>query len=188
MAVSAPKKTHTIQDLWELSHSTGKRYELVKGELRELTPTGWEHGRICARLARLLDVYASTRGTGVVLGAETGCILQTEPEPTVRAADVAFVRKDRLPEGVVPEQFGAIVPDLVVEVISPSDRYAALAEKIGDWLRAGVQMVWVVDPVDRRVIVHRAHQPLQVLGEEDTLSGEEILPGFSCRVSEIFAL
>ncbi|MGQ9881407.1 MAG: Uma2 family endonuclease [Armatimonadota bacterium] len=188
MAVVVPKKSYTIDDLWDLSHRTGKRYELVRGELRELTPTGWEHGRICARLARLLDVYASEQGVGVVLGAETGCVLQTEPTPTVRAADVAFVRRDRLPEGMVPQQFGAVVPDLVVEVVSPSDRYAGLVEKISDWLSAGVQMVWVVDPTDRLVIVHRAGQPVRILNENDTLSGEEVLHGFECKVSEIFAL
>ncbi|GIV21509.1 MAG: hypothetical protein KatS3mg023_3260 [Armatimonadota bacterium] len=187
MAVATAKKTYTIDDLWELSHRTGKRLELVKGELRELTPSGWEHGRLCARIARLLDEYAEREETGIVLGAEAGCILQGGDHPTVRAADAAYVRTERLPQGVVPQRFGEVPPDLVVEVLSPSDTFSEVAEKVSDWLQAGVQLVWVVDPADHTVSVHRAGHPVRVLHEEDVLQGEEVLPGFQCKVSEIFA-
>jgi len=177
-----------VDDLWEISHRTGKRYELVRGELRELTPTGWEHGRISARVARLLDTYASTTRRGIVLGAEAGCVLRKGDAVTVRAPDAAFVALERLEEGRVPERFGEVVPDLVVEVVSPGDTYAEIAEKVNDWLNAGVRLVWVVDPRDRRVSVHKPGEPVRILGEGDTLCGEEVLPGFECAISELFAL
>jgi Uma2 family endonuclease len=186
MAVATENRKYTVEDLWELSHQTDKRLELVKGALRELTPAGWEHGRVCARIARLLDAHASGGRYGIVLGAETGCVLEAGDEPTVRAADAAFIRLDRIGEGV-PAGYAQIVPDLVVEVTSPSDTYAMVAEKVNDWLLAGAQMVWVVDPSNRQVSVHRPGKPVQVLGEEDVLSGEDVLPDFVCRVSELFA-
>lgn len=189
MAVAAEKRTYTIDDLWELSHKVkDRRVELVKGELRELTPSGWEHGRICARVAYLLQQYADREKTGIVLGAEAGCILQAGERPTVRAADAAYIRKERLPQGVVPQRFGEVAPDLAVEVLSPYDTYSEMAEKVSDWLQAGVQIVWVVDPADQTVSVHRAGQPVRVLREGGALSGEDVLPGFECKVSEIFAL
>ena len=186
MAVVTGKRRHTIEDLWELSHQTDKRLELVRGELRKGTPTGWEHGRVCARIARLLDVYASGGQRGVALGAETGCVLHAGEEPTVRAADAAFIRRERLPEQL-PVGYAQIVPDLVVEVTSPSDTYAMVAEKVNDWLLAGAQMVWVVDTSNRQVSVHRPNRSVRVYGESDTLSGEDVLPDFACKVSEIFA-
>lgn len=189
MAITAEKRIYTIDDLWELSHKVkDKRLELVKGELRELTPGGWEHGRICARIARLLDQYAEDVKTGIVLGAESGCILRGGERPTVRAADAAYIRKERLPQGAVPQRFGEVAPDLVVEVLSPFDTYAEMAEKVSDWLQGGVRTVWVIDPSDQAVSVHRPGQPVQVLRGEEVLSGDDVLPGFRCKVSEIFAL
>lgn len=188
MAVVVPKKSYTVDDLWELSHRTGKRYELVRGELRELTPTGWEHGRICARIACLLEQYARTTQRGIVLGAETGCVLQGGETPTVRAADAAFVLRERLPGGTVPERFGEIVPDLVVEVVSPDDTYSDLVAKVCGWLQAGVRVVWVVEPSTKCVTVYPATAPWYVLHEDDTISDETVLPGFQHKVSEIFAL
>jgi Uma2 family endonuclease len=186
MAVATEKRNYTIEDLWDLSHQTDKRLELVRGELRELTLAGWEHGRVCARIACLIGGHAVDGRYGIVLGAGTGCVLQAGDEPVVRAADAAFIRRERLPEHL-PAGYAQTVPDLVVEVTSPSDTYAMVIEKVNDWLQAGAQMVWVVDPSNRQVSVHRPHQSVRVYGEADTLSGEDVLPGFECKVSEIFA-
>jgi len=112
--------------------------------------------------------------------------LHAGDEPTVRAADAAFIRRERLPEQL-PVGYAQIVPDLVVEVTSPSDTYAMVAEKVNDWLLAGAQMVWVVDTSSRQVSVHRPNQSVRVYGESDTLSGEDVLPDFACKVSELFA-
>ncbi len=185
MAVTADKETYTLQDLQGVSRTITGRWEVVRGRLRELAPANFRHGVIAGRLFARLYQFAEAHGFGYVLMAETGFILSEEPV-TLRAPDVAFVRRERVPTGDLPEQFAHFAPDLVVEVLSPSDTYSALAEKVSDWLQAGVHIVWVVDPADRTISVHRANRPMRVLKEEDTLSGEDVLPGFECRVSEIF--
>jgi Uma2 family endonuclease len=190
MAVATEKRTYTVDEFWQLCHQTDKRLELIRGELRELTPTGWQHGVVVVNATRLLSNYVVTHRLGIVLGAETGVVLpigERDEGQTVRAADVAYVQRERLPQGALPARFADIVPDLVVEVTSPSDTYAMVAEKVNDWLRAGVRMVWVADPSNRQVSVHRPGQPVRVFGEEDVLSGEDVLPGFACKVSELFA-
>lgn len=187
MAVTAEKEIYTLQNLQEISRTVTGRWEVVRGRLRELAPANFKHGVIAGRLFARLYQFAESHGVGYVLMAETGFILSEEPV-TLRAPDVAFVRRERVPTGDLPEQFAHFAPDLVVEVLSPSDTYSALAEKVSDWLEAGVLLVWVVDPADRTVSVHRVNQPVRVLKGEDTLSGEEVLPGFECKVSEIFAL
>jgi Uma2 family endonuclease len=83
--------------------------------------------------------------------------------------------------------FARLFPDLVAEVVSPSDTFSSVAEKVEDWLKAGVRLVWVIDPATQTVRVYRTGQPTQVLREQDTLSGEDVLPGFACKVSELFA-
>ena len=122
---------------------------------------------------------------GVVVSGEAGFIVG---EDTVRAADVAFISKDKIPQAGLPQRFGEIPPDLVAEILSPSDTFPSVSEKLQEWLLAGVRVVWVIDPQTRQVSVHRAGQPVRILNENDTLSGEEVLPGFACKVSEIFAL
>lgn len=188
MAVTAPKKTYTIADLWELSHSTGKRYELVKGELRELTPTGWQHGVVTANMTRLLAEHVLQNRLGIVLGAETGCVLKADEPATVRAADVAFVSWKRLSSAEVPKGYSSVVPDLVVEVLSPSDSFLSVMETVQDWLGAGARAVWVVDPSERRISIHKPDSAVQFLAEADTLEDEQVLPGSACKVSDVFAV
>ncbi|MEJ5252948.1 MAG: Uma2 family endonuclease [Chthonomonadetes bacterium] len=185
MAISAPKKTHTIDDLWELSHREGKRYELVKGELVELAPASDEHGYVAGRLLGKVFQYVESARLGYIFAAETGFVLREEPA-TVRAPDLAYVSRERAPQSW-SRQFARFVPDLVAEVVSPADTYSEVMRKVEDWLNAGVKVVWVIDPVSRQVSVHRSGQ-MCLLREEDTLSGEDVLPGFECKVSEIFAL
>ena len=186
MAVVVPKKSYTIDDLWELSHRMGKRYELVKGELRELAPASDEHGYVAGRLFGKVFQYVESTGSGYTFAAETGFVLREEPA-TVRAPDLAYVSRERAPQQW-SHHFARFVPDLVAEVVSPADTYSEVVRKVQDWLTAGVKVVWVVDPESRQVSVHRAGQPVRILNENDTLSGEEVLPGFACKVSEIFAL
>ncbi|RMF83685.1 MAG: Uma2 family endonuclease, partial [Nitrospinota bacterium] len=102
-------------------------YELVKGELRRMPPAGGEHGAIVMRLSLLLGRFIQDNALGVALGAETGFLIGTDPD-TVRAPDFAFVRRDRVPEDGIPEGFWPGPPDLAVEVISPTDTYAAIEE------------------------------------------------------------
>lgn len=186
MAAVQPKPKCTIEELWELSHRTGKRLELVEGELRQLAPASDEHGYITNQIAFLVTRFVKEHRLGYTLAAETGFVLHEEPA-TVRAPDLAYVSRERAPQQW-SRHFARFVPDLVAEVVSPADTYSEVVRKVQDWLTAGVKLVWVVDPESRQVSVHRAGQPVHILSEGDTLSGEEVLPGFACKVSEIFTL
>lgn len=185
MAVALEKRTYTIDDLWELSHRSDKRLELVKGELRELAPANDEHGYVASQLLLVVAQFVKQHRLGYTFAAETGFVLSEEPA-TVRAPDFAFVSRERAPADW-SRHFARYIPDLVAEVVSPNDTFTEVTEKVDDWLRAGVRVVWVVDPVQQTVRVYRPDQPVRVLRAEDTLSGEEVLPGFECKVSEIFA-
>ncbi|MGC8783864.1 MAG: Uma2 family endonuclease [Armatimonadota bacterium] len=186
MAVATKKKTYTVDDLWEMSHSTGKRLELVKGELRELPPTSSEHGYVELNLGAILREFVRQHSLGKVVTGEAGFVLEEGKNATVRGADVAFIRAEKLPEGKLPNHFARFAPDLVAEVLSPSDTFPNVLDKVNDWLEAGVALVWVVDPQGKRVYIYRKEQPVRVVGDDEMLSGEDVLPGFECRVSEIF--
>jgi len=160
------------------------RCELIAGKLEMMLLPGFEHGRITMKLATPLAQHAESRRLGTVVAAETGFWLSRDPD-TVRAPDIAFVRAARTPEterGYFPGP-----PDLAVEVLSPNDRPGYVREKIAEWLEAGALVVWVVDPRERTVTVHEAGKHPSVLGDTDTLSGGDLLPGFELAVSEIFA-
>jgi Uma2 family endonuclease len=159
--------------------------ELIGGELVIMSPAGFDHGRFASRIVAALENHVARRGLGVVTTAEAGFQLAHDPD-TVRAPDVAFVRADRIPLSGVKGFFQG-VPDIVVEVVSPTDRASEVAAKVQDWLQAGCTMVWVVDPEDRTVTVHRSRQDAVVLTTADTLSGGDVLPEFSMPVAEIFA-
>jgi Uma2 family endonuclease len=106
---------------------------------------------------------------------------------TVRAPEVAFVARKRIPAEGVPEGFWLFAPDLAVEVISPSDRFDDVLAKVQDYLHAGTRLVWVLHPRTTAAMVYRANGAVQLLQGHDELSGEDVLPGFRCRVQELFA-
>jgi Uma2 family endonuclease len=163
----------------------GFRYELVKGELRKMSPSGWEHGVIVVNVTVLLAPYVKANKLGVCSGAETGFKIASDPD-TVRAPDLAFVSQDRIPEGGVPKKFWPGAPDLAVEVLSPGDTRAEVDEKVKDWLQAGARAVWVINPKRRSVSVYSPATDVTRLSEGDELEGGEVVPGFRCKVSEIF--
>jgi len=166
--------------------SDGYRYELVAGELRRMPPSGWIHGDTGGRLHSLLGHHVLQNALGKIFFAETGFLLARDPD-TVRGADIAFIRKDHLPSTPPKEAFWPGAPDLAVEVVSPGDTLAEIDEKVKAWLAAGSSMVWVVNPNWRNVTVYRSAADIHVLTQNDELSGQEVVPGFRCRVSEIFA-
>jgi Uma2 family endonuclease len=172
----------TASELFEMPDD-GFRYELVKGELRKMSPAGCEHGAVVFNLTGLLAPHIRNIGQG--FGAETGFKIASDPD-TVRAPDVSFVRRERIPEAGIPKNFWEIAPDLAVEVVSPGDTYDEVDEKVNDWLDAGTRAVWVVNPRKRLVSVYRSVKDVTILTEEDLLDGGDVLPGFSCKVSEIF--
>ncbi|HUT36780.1 MAG TPA: Uma2 family endonuclease [Planctomycetota bacterium] len=157
--------------------------ELVRGELIMVSPAGYAHGSIAGRITRALANFVEAKGLGDVLSAEPGFLIARDPD-TVRAPDVAFVRADRIPAGEKARFFEG-APDLAVEVLSPNDRASEVNAKVQDWLDAGCPMVWVVDPATRTVSVYRGRTEIAVLGATDTLSGGDVLPGFTLPVADI---
>jgi Uma2 family endonuclease len=138
------------------------------------------------RLAFLLASFNATADMGWLLSSSAGYRCFPDDPRRVRLPDLSFIRYGRLEGGQVPEGHITVPPDLAVEVVSPSDRFAEVRAKVREYLAAGVPMVWVVDPAMRAVEVWREHGPPALLREEDELSGEDVLPGFSCRVGELF--
>lgn len=183
IAPMPPSATISADDLPRLT-PPHKRSELVRGVLVVREPPGYLHGRVAARLANTMTNYAAQRNLGEVLAAETGFKLATNPD-TVRAPDVAFISRDRLPDPP-PVGYAQMAPDLVVEVLSPSDRPGEVLAKVADWLSAGSVLVWVVDPARRRARVYRADGSEADVTEEGALDGEEILPGLSCPLAAIW--
>ena len=179
------KTLFTAEEL--LRFPRGKqRLELVNGKLYEMALSGGKHGYISANICAILDSHVQLTDLGCVFSTGTGFTLQRDPD-TVRAPDAAFVAKDRMPPGETPDGYLALAPDLAVEVISPNDRPREVREKVADWLNAGTRLVWVIYPASRTATVHRPPHSIQKLGEEDTLDGAEVVPGFTCRVEELFA-
>jgi Uma2 family endonuclease len=170
----------------ELLHMPGdQRRELVKGELRTMAPAGFEHGRVTMKLAKLLVIHVENNKLGIILGAETGFKLSKNPD-TVRATDISFVAAARIPAGSHVRGYWEGGPDLAVEVLSPSDSAEEVEEKIDDYLNAGTRLVWILSPRRRTIAVHRGGRDVQLLRDTDTLNGEDVIPGFACKVAEAF--
>jgi Uma2 family endonuclease len=162
------------------------RHELIKGELRTMAPTGGEHGAVTVNLTVPLGGYVKAKRLGRVFGAETGYTIEKNPD-TVLAPDVSFLQASRIPPTGVTKKFIPGAPDLAVEVVSPGDTMNEVDAKVQDWLAAGTRLVWVVNPKPRTVTVHAAaHRPV-ILTEDQQLDGEDVVPGFSLPVREIFS-
>jgi Uma2 family endonuclease len=160
-----------------------KRVELVRGVLVVSEPPGYLHGEITARLARILGNYVEAHDLGLVLAGDAGFKLAVDPD-TVRGSDVAFVRRERLPKPS-PAGFAALAPDLVVEILSSGDRAGDALAKVADWLSAGTRLVWVVEPLRRLARVYRHDGSEAIVPADETLDGEDVLPGFSCPLASI---
>ena len=178
----APATLMTAEELLRLN-LPNKRTELVKGVLVVREPAGYRHGAVAMNLTLALGNFVQAHALGRLLAAETGFKLLSNPD-TVRAPDVAFIRSDRIPEPP-PAGFAVMAPDLAVEVLSPDDRPGAVLEKVGDWLNAGVRLVWVVDPMRTLARVYRVDGTETVLAAGDALSGEDVLPGFTCPLADL---
>lgn len=172
----------TIEEFERLPDD-GWQLELVRGQVVREPPAGHEHSRIGVRIASLLDAFAREHGLGTVTGADGGYLLFDEP-PTVRAPDAAFVRRERLAPEI--KGFPPLAPDLVVEVISPSNTMSEIQAKVLEYLEARSRMIWVVDPDPRTVTVYRSRDEIRLLTESDELDGGDVLPGFRLKVSELF--
>lgn len=159
--------------------------ELVDGRIVPMTPTGDEHGTIEFRLGARLVQFVDLRGTARVVGGEVGIYTRRNPD-RVRGADIAVISKGRLP-GEPRKGFLDVAPELVVEIMSPDDRWQDVRQKIGEYFTIGVDRVWIVEPENRSVLVFTSPTESRQVGENDDLKGEGPLEGFSIRVSDIFA-
>ncbi len=174
----------TADDLLNMPDD-GRRYELIEGELRESSPSGFEASAIGAIFVAEIGAFARRGNLGAVTMADGGYVLDVGPH-TVRAPDVAFIRADRLPP---PEQrvgYPNVVPDLAVEVVSPNDTRQELADQVAFYLERGVSLVWTVWPRARTVVAHRRGQEPQTFFEGDVLTAEDLLPGFRLPVVDLF--
>jgi len=159
----------------------GRKYELVNGQIR-VSPAGGRHGLIIVEITARLLAFVKQAQLGYVFESSTGFRL---PTGNVRSADVSFLAKGRLENERVPDGFIPLPPDLAIEVLSPEDRQRFVLEKVGEYLDAGVPLVWVIDPRARKASVYRSLTNIQTLSESDEFSGEDVVPGFRCRLGEI---
>jgi Uma2 family endonuclease len=166
-------------------HGNDCRLELLRGEVKRMSPGGGTHGKLCLKLGAVLLAFVELNDLGTVYGAETGFTVEREPD-SVLGADVAFVTKARL-QGVEDEdKFLPFAPDLAVEVLSKSNTVAEIDEKIELYFAAGSRQVWIVNPKRRTVAAYSSPFDVRILAEQDTLDGGDVLPGFELRLSELF--
>ncbi|HIE30621.1 TPA: Uma2 family endonuclease [Candidatus Poribacteria bacterium] len=155
-------------------------YEYVKGELVPMSIPTMIHGEVSSNIVILLGNHVRQYQLGRIYTAET----TFQIGESGRKPDVAFVSQERLPEN--RHQASPIPPDLAIEVVSPSDKIYDVQEKALEYLDAGTQMVWVIEPIAKTVTVYRSQSDIKILTLNDILTGEEVVEGFQCAVAEIF--
>jgi Uma2 family endonuclease len=175
----------TAEDLLAFVGKPDKRYELVKGELIEMSPPGGEHGEAAMEAGALIRNFVRPRNLGRVYAAETGFRLQSSPD-LVRAPDVAFVARGRLPAGRSPQGYLPLAPDFVVEVVSPNDTASEVLTRVSEWLQAGTAVVWAVYPSNVTTLIFRGLDRIERRSADEELDAEPVLPGFRCKVRDLF--
>lgn len=181
------KQRVTAEELLDLPGVPGKRFELVDGELVEMSPAGAEHTGLMFALAKRLDAFVSAHGLGFVMPEGLGYVLRRDPD-LVREPDVSFVATTDAREDGLPAGYWEGPPTLAVEVVSPTDRATDIHDRVRDYLDAGSLQVWVLWPSKRAVSVYRPDADTRELGPDATLDGGDVLPGFSVRVADLFAI
>jgi Uma2 family endonuclease len=182
----ARTRTMTADDLLALPGGMGERYELIEGELIVTAAAGGKHGLVAQIIGGEIYVFLKENPIGVLVTAETGFYTRGD-DKTVRAPDLAFMRNELIPPGGLPDGYLSIVPDLVVEVVSPNDRAAEVDAKVQEWLDFGVGAVWVAYPATRRFMVYRrGADSAVILNAGDKIDGGAILPGIEREVTIFF--
>jgi Uma2 family endonuclease len=176
------RRAATEEDLLAMPKD-GQKYELVDGEIR-VSPAGDRHSVVALRIGARLLAFATQHGLGHVLGADAGFRL---PSKNIRSPDASFVAAGRFPHDRPPDDFGNVAPDLAVEVLSPRDRPRHVLDKVGEYLEAGVRLIWVIDPRKARAVVYRSLSDVRELAADGMLDGEDVLPGFRCALRDILS-
>lgn len=179
-AAISPAPIKTDMTLDEFCQSDLEGYEYVKGELVPMAPPTMEHGDISMNLSFLLSLHIRENQLGRLYSADTDFKLNDR----LVKPDIAFVSTARLPENRC--QVSPVAPDLAVEVISPSDIQYRVVEKALAYLNAGTRLVWIIEPVGKTVTVYRSQTDIKTFTIDDTLSGEDVVEGFSCQVAQLF--
>ena len=186
MATATPTKLLTAEEFMAAEFGEGK-FELVRGEIVDVTPPPMpQHGLVCANIAAILWTYSRESGHGFALSNDSAVVTERNPD-SVRGPDVCFYSHARWPRSQVGNTLPPVPPDIAVEVVSPGNRLAEIQKKVSEYLGAGVSLVWVVYPEQRRVIVYRADadEPM-TLGAEAVIENLAELPGFRCSISDFF--
>jgi Uma2 family endonuclease len=185
MATEAKPKLITAEEFMQMDLGEGM-HELVRGEIIEVTPPGGWHGFVCGNAALLLGNFGKQTGHGYIMTNDTAVLTERDPD-SVRGGDVLYYSNARWARGQAGPGIPPIVPDLVVEVYSPSDRPGKMGEKISEYLNAGIAMVWVLYPERRTLRIERLEDPVPMILEDgQAVEGLPELPGFRCLVSEFF--
>jgi Uma2 family endonuclease len=166
----------------EVAYATDQEYEVVNGILEAKEMAGARHGGVTARLIGKLVSYVEQTMVGDIYTPDTTFTIGTNE----RLPDISFVSAERMPEEGEPESIWRIAPDLAVEVISPNDFYEKVKHKLRDYFAAGVREVWLVSPENKEVVIHQSPTQSITLNENDELSSETLLPGFRCKISDLF--
>jgi Uma2 family endonuclease len=157
------------------------KYELISGVVK-MSPASLKHDNIAAKLIMRIGLYLEQNPIGQFYASSVGFRLG---ENYVVSPDASFVRSDRLPGGDNPETYGDFAPDLAVEVISPNDRDADTEEKVQLYLTHGTRLIWVIYPRLRTTTIYRINGVITRIQAEGVLDGEDVLPGFKCKLSDI---
>lgn len=180
---SVAQRLVTADEFLTMPPRKGVKVELVRGEVIEVCRPGFQHGLCQIRTGALLDQYHRSRSHGRAV-VETGLVTERDPD-TVRGPDVSYWSFARLPADQTPRGYPDVAPDLGVEVLSPSNRLTLILKKLAEYFERGVRMVWVIDPEDRTLTIYRTTDQGLLLHESATVTCEDVLPGFSCRVADM---
>ena len=181
----------TAEEFIRLPKEDGWHYELAEGRLVRMPLAGYNHDVVVSRLAVRLLPFVEEQNLGECTLSQAGYLLSQFGEPdTVRSPDLAFVSKTRIPPSNTLERIASprLAPDLVVEVVSPSQYRPEMIERAQMWLSAGVRLVWIIWPQFKQVEVWQPENPTPevVLGITDILDGLDVVPGFTCPIARLF--
>jgi Uma2 family endonuclease len=178
-----PSSSLLTGDEFFLMRDTGP-CELIAGRIIPMSPTGGEHGNVESNVSFCLRDFVKPRYLGWVMTGEVGIYTKRDPD-SVRAADVVFISREKLPDGP-PKGFLTVAPELVVEVVSPSDSQHELETKVAEYLDAGTLWVWLVDPGTKSCGIYKSKDDYVELGKDDVISGEGILSGLEIQIASLF--
>jgi Uma2 family endonuclease len=183
MSAITQKKLLTAEEFFQLpGPSDGSQQELVRGEIVTMPPPGGLHGVTCSKTDRRLGAFIDSGPGGTLVCNDTGFITERNPD-SVRGPDLSYWTKERLQE--IPVGYIEMPPDMLVEVLSPSNTSKKIRAKLQEYFKRGVRLVWVIAPEDRTITIYRNADEGRLLHETATVTGEDVLPGFTCKVSEL---